>query len=205
MNKQRKNNILNMKTKLIRLTEGDLHRIIKDSVNRILRESEEYILINGQNVPIEQAMTLAKQELVNYLQSNVIPISVSSYEGEGYGSIEIDTESGWYFLAEDFPVDLVIDSYSSYSPATRWDPEEYNEVEGHIENIDFSGDIECYPPSDLPFGQRPVVILTIDDELKKLLNENCKADDISGALASMEEYDKDHYPEPDYERDDFDD
>ena len=36
-NKERKTN-KNMKKQLIRLTEGDLHRIIKESVNRILKE-----------------------------------------------------------------------------------------------------------------------------------------------------------------------
>jgi hypothetical protein len=31
-----------MNKKLIRLTEGDLHRIVKESVNRILRENDDY-------------------------------------------------------------------------------------------------------------------------------------------------------------------
>ena len=31
-----------MNKKLIRLTESDLHRIVKESVNRILREGEKY-------------------------------------------------------------------------------------------------------------------------------------------------------------------
>lgn len=32
-----------MKKQIIRLTEGDLHRIIKESVNRILKEDESYV------------------------------------------------------------------------------------------------------------------------------------------------------------------
>ena len=39
-----------MNKKLIRLTEGDLHRIVRESVNRILRESDEenYELVKQQ-------------------------------------------------------------------------------------------------------------------------------------------------------------
>lgn len=36
-----------MAKKLVRLTEGDLHRIVKESVSRILKESQE---INAENV-----------------------------------------------------------------------------------------------------------------------------------------------------------
>ena len=35
-----------MNKKLIRLTEGDLHRIVKESVNRILRENDDYDRMN---------------------------------------------------------------------------------------------------------------------------------------------------------------
>ena len=36
-----------MKKKLIRLTESDLHRIVKESVNRVLRESQ---FMNDENI-----------------------------------------------------------------------------------------------------------------------------------------------------------
>lgn len=205
MNKQRKNNIFNMKKKqVIRLTESDLHRIIKESVRRVLTESEEYTVIGDKKVPLEQAKVIARQELINHLQNNEEVVKITSYEGKGYGTLEIETDNGWYFLAEDLPVYLEIDTHSSHSPATRLDPEESQDVEGHVEGIDFIGDISCFPASELPFNQQKPIMLNIDDELSKLMEEKCKPEkDIHDALLAMEEYEIDHQPEPEYERDDY--
>lgn len=50
------NTYLNMNKKLIRLTESDLHRIVKESVNRILRESnrKEVFTISAFNIENEE-------------------------------------------------------------------------------------------------------------------------------------------------------
>jgi hypothetical protein len=47
-----------MNNKVIRLTEGDLHRIVKESVNRIL--NEEYVWW-GDTKPLETIMMAANQ------------------------------------------------------------------------------------------------------------------------------------------------
>ena len=119
-------------------------------------------------------------------------MSISAYGGEGYGTIEIETESGWYFIAEDIPVDLVIDSHAYYSPATRWDPEEYGDTEGHIESIDYQAQpFWCVPPTldttQTQLRNKQHFDLKVDPELAKLLEQNCNTDDIEDALNSMEE------------------
>lgn len=194
-----------MKKKLIRLTESDLHRIIKESVRRVLTESEEYVVIDGQNVPIEQAKVIARQELINHLQNNVEDVRFSCYGGEGYGTLEIETDNGWYFLAEDLPVYLEIDRHSGYSLPTWDSPENSWDVEGHVEGIDFIGDISCFPKSELPLNQQEPIMLNIDDELSKLMEEKCEPNkgDLNDALLAMEEYESNNQPEPEYERDDY--
>lgn len=51
----------NMKKKQIRLTEGDLRRIVKESVNRVLRESSDDIRRNGWQDKLEQIARLAME------------------------------------------------------------------------------------------------------------------------------------------------
>ena len=56
-----------MKKRIIRLTEGDLHRIVKKSVNRILRESYEDDEIIAENNPLRYEVVVPNpnQELVS--------------------------------------------------------------------------------------------------------------------------------------------
>lgn len=57
-----------MNKKLIRLTESDLHRIIKESVNKILKESyeEEYYQM-GYTQGIESVIEWLKTHINDYL------------------------------------------------------------------------------------------------------------------------------------------
>ena len=47
--------------KLIRLTEGDLHRIVKESVNRILKEHDLYALGRGSAHALERSADLQRK------------------------------------------------------------------------------------------------------------------------------------------------
>ena len=125
------------------------------------------------------AMETARQELVNYITENGVEMSVYVCKGDAYGTIEVETDNGWYFIQEEIPVDLVIDSYSSYSPATYWEPEDWSDVEGHIDSVEYQKQpFKCFPPSDKPFNEQESFELKVDTELAKLLDEKCNTDDI---------------------------
>jgi hypothetical protein len=218
-----------MSKKIIRLTESDLHNIIKKSVQKILREAGEdftspldrvrnskhpslgkidnfnpnngYVVVDGQGMPLEQAKAMARQEIVDYLQTNGTKMSIGAYRGEGYGTIEIETDNGWYFIAEDIPVDIEIEQYSYYNSATYWHPEEYGDTEGYVDGVDYKAiPFLCYPPSNLPDNKQKPFELQVDDELAQLLDEKCDTSDIDDALQEMEQYAIDNAPEPpDYE------
>ena len=53
----------NMNKKLIRLTEQDLHRIVKESVNRVLKEDSGLPRINPQNIGVVKAVRNLVKEL----------------------------------------------------------------------------------------------------------------------------------------------
>ena len=50
-----------MAKKIIRLTEGDLHRIVKESVQRILKEHDMYALGRGSAHALERSADLARE------------------------------------------------------------------------------------------------------------------------------------------------
>lgn len=52
-----------MNKKLIRLTEQDLHRIVKESVNRALKEDSGLPRINPQNIGVVKAVRNLVKEL----------------------------------------------------------------------------------------------------------------------------------------------
>jgi len=78
-----KNESRHMNKKLIRLTEGDLHRIVKQSVNKVLRESLE-----GTD-EIEEAVT------------NAASVIADAYHVQnGMQDIANDHDDSWYELQE---------------------------------------------------------------------------------------------------------
>jgi hypothetical protein len=50
-----------MNKKLIRLTESDLHNIVKEAVNRVLKEHDMYALGRGSARALERSAELAKE------------------------------------------------------------------------------------------------------------------------------------------------
>ena len=67
-----------MSKKLIRLTEADLHRIIKESVNRILKEDETYVdKLRRQNAE-KQASWDAFENTVPYGSDENIPTELDN-------------------------------------------------------------------------------------------------------------------------------
>jgi hypothetical protein len=57
INNNYRNESRNMNKKLIRLTESDLHMIVKESVNRILRESTDYAEVRSDYYDEERGAT----------------------------------------------------------------------------------------------------------------------------------------------------
>lgn len=72
-----------MKKQLIRLTESDLHKIVKESVNRVLNEStqDRYVLVYD-----------GEEDYNGFSTSNLnaaIDAAIQDYEEGGYSTIEI--------------------------------------------------------------------------------------------------------------------
>ena len=72
-NKQYKSNT-NMNKKLIRLTESDLHRIVKESVNRVIKE-EHY-----NDAAALPYITKAFDELINKIGNAAVAINGESWD-----------------------------------------------------------------------------------------------------------------------------
>ena len=67
-----------MKKQVIRLTEGDLHRIIKESVNRIL--SEDVFNNNNMSMPVFEIENINNMEL-NKIEGDVAIFNASGNDG----------------------------------------------------------------------------------------------------------------------------
>lgn len=190
-----------MKKQIIRLTESDLHNIIKESVKRVLNEVEtvgkipnfnpdkSYTQINGMYADNERIMKIAKKKLLNII-SKPFNIKVFSYDGEGYGSFDETTPDGWNFNAEDIPLDLIIDDYS-YDEPPSWDsPGGYSDTEGHVENIDIPTEIWFITPGQ--HKPEDWQRIQFDNTIKDMFAKNAQDDgDLSDALHDKEDYERD--------------
>lgn len=208
---------------IIRLTESDLHKLVKESVKKIIREmdgddfvsplqrtrnarkapigqiknfdpNKSYGSIGGNYVENRRIMDVAKKKLISII-SKPFSINVASqYYGYFYG----ETPDGWKFEIEDIPLEVVIDSPSSYRPATWWDPEEWNDAEYHVEPPALPDYIYFCPPGG---DWQPI---QFDAKIKELFLKNADPDeDVDGDIIGDAERDYfDNMPEPDYERDD---
>lgn len=188
--------------KLIRLTESDLHKIVKESVQKIIKEAgivgkisnfdpnKSYTNINGTYTDNQRIMDMAKEKLISII-SKPFKISVSTFEGEGYGSFYEKTPDGWEFIAEDIPLDLIIDDYSCYEPETRYCPASYSNPKGHIENVETPTYIEFYPPSS---SFKNCQIIHLDDAMQELFAKNVQDDgNLTDALLDKEEFEREDY------------
>ena len=70
-----------MKKQIIRLTEGDLHRIIKESVNRILKE--DVFNNNNMSMPVFEIENINNIEL-NNIEGDVAIFNASGNDGSEY-------------------------------------------------------------------------------------------------------------------------
>lgn len=186
---------------IIRLTESDLHKLVKESVKKIISEvgvvgkipnfnpNKSYTQINGMYADNQRIMNIAKKKLLNII-SKPFDIRVSSYDGEGYGYFDKTTPDGWKFEADDIPLDLIIDDYS-YDEPPSWDsPGGYSDTEGHVENIDVPTEIWFCPPGQ----NRPEdwQRIQFDETIKRLFAKNAKDNgELSDALHDMEDYERD--------------
>ena len=87
-----------MNKKLIRLTEQDLHRIIKESVNRILFENS----IEGHNwAKIQRPQGIEKIDVD--IDSSIPYISIGSWEAEGSEAMQaINAINNIYMKTNDY-------------------------------------------------------------------------------------------------------
>ena len=196
---------------IIRLTEGDLHRIVKESVNRIIREwdspldkvrnskpkpvgqirnfdpNRSYTRLNGMYVDNQRIMNIAKKKLLSII-SKPFKISVSNYDDEAYGYFYGGTPDGWRFEAEDIPLELIIDDYS-YDEPPSWDsPGGYSDTEGHVEDIQIPACIYFCPPGG-KFDEYQKI--QFDGAIKEMFAKNAQEGNISDALHDREEYERD--------------
>ena len=196
---------------VIRLTESDLHNLVKESVKRIIREwdspldrirnnkpkvvgkinnfdpNRSHTQLNGMYADNQRIMDIAKKRFISII-SKPFKVSVSNYDADAYGYFYTSTPDGWSFEVEDIPVDLVIDDYS-YDEPPSWDsPGGYSDTEGHVEGIDMPEYVYFCPPGDGSEWQR----LQFDDTIKELFIKNARDDgDLSDALHDREDYERD--------------
>lgn len=197
---------------IIRLTESDLHRLVKESVKRIIKEwdspldkvrnnkpkpvgqirnfdpNRSYTRLNGMYVDNQRVMAIAKKKLLSII-SKPFKISVNSY-GEGdYGYFYEETPDGWQFEAEDIPLDLIIDDYSYDEPASWDSPGGFSDTVGHVENIDMPKYIYFYTP-DGNFNEWQRI--QFDNTIRDLFVKNAKDNgNLQDALHDKEDYERD--------------
>lgn len=205
---------------IMRITENKLRRIIRESINRVLKESEEdfvsplqrtknnkpkllgqmqnfnrdkgHIEVDGQWVTLRQAKAMARESLIKEMEKNGETMRFYAYnDGDCYGTLEVETEDGWYFIAEEIPAGIEIDRHAYYTPATWWDPEEYGDTEAHVEGVDFDEAVfVCYPPQN---GKEQSFELKVDPELEQVLRDKCNTDELDDdLLCKLEELYSDH-------------
>ena len=139
-----------MKKQVIRLTEGDLHRIIKESVNRIIKEG--VFDNNNMDMSFNEINNISNIEINNIEGDNAIfnafgkdgsqyQIYVSFYINEGQGVIP----SHDYDLQDDYDSDTIDILKVSI---TKWNEMNEEEEIPYSKNISFEeklkNDIEEY-------------------------------------------------------------
>ena len=185
---------------IIRLTESDLHRLVKESVKKIINEvgvvgkipnfdsNRSYTKLNGMYADNQRIMDIAKKKLLRII-SKPFKISVSNYDDEAYGYFYGKTPDGWQFEAEDIPLELIIDDYSYDEPASWDSPGGYSDTEGHVEDIQIPACIYFCPPGG-SFNEWQKI--QFDGAIKEMFAKNAKEeDDISDALHDRENYERD--------------
>jgi len=185
---------------IIRLTESDLHRLVKESVKKIINEygvvgkipnfdrNKSYTRMDGEYMDNQKVIAMAKKELISIISK---PFEIDAHGGKNdYGYFYAETPDGWSFEADDIPLDVIIDSYSYYSPATWWDPEEYGDTEGYVDNIEMPKYIYFCPPGGKYNEWQKI---QFDETIKDLFVKNAEAseDSIRDALGDKEEYERD--------------
>jgi len=186
---------------LIRLTESDLHKIIKESVKRIINEAgvvgkipnfdpnKSYTRINGMYADNQRIMAIAKKKLLSII-SKPFKISVSASEdtGDAWADFYGNTPDGWRFEADDIPLDLIIDDYS-YDEPPSWDsPGGYSDTKGHIENVEPVEIWFCPPGQNTPEDWQKI---QFDNTIRELFAKNAYDNNMSDALHDMENYERD--------------
>ena len=186
---------------IIRLTESDLHKLVKESVQKILNETgivgkipnfnpnRSYTQINGMYADNQRIMNIAKKKLLNIISKPFkISVSASEYSGEAWANFNATTTDGWRFEAEDIPLDLIIDDYS-YDEPPSWDsPGGYSDTEGHIENVEPVEIWFCPPGQNKPEDWQRI---QFDKTIRNMFAKNANDDDMSDALHDKEEYERD--------------
>ena len=90
-----------MKKQVIRLTEGDLHRIIKESVTKILKENESYVdMLRRQNAE-KKASWDAFENTVPYGDDENIPTELDNKTIYGSNKSHHDTIKNYYSPEKD--------------------------------------------------------------------------------------------------------
>ena len=172
----------------LRLSESDIMYMVNESVKTILRKKR-------LNESMESTDEMAKQVLLQNITNPNMKKHFCYYNGECYGGFELETEDGWYFYCEEFGCDVKLDSWSSYSPQTYWEPESSDGPEGHIEGVDMEGSvIEYLTPGHDPRTEECRKLIP-DEEIKTAFDEQFEAteDELGEVLNEIEMEERSYY------------
>lgn len=97
-NPQQINCNTNMNKKLIRLTESDLHRIVKESVNRVLREGLAEPLVFWRYIDDYNGQT--EEKTIDELQ-----MEYRKLNHPYFGFVELMKRSGWHGPCDELPLE----------------------------------------------------------------------------------------------------
>ena len=95
---------IDMNKKLIRLTEADLHRIVKESVKKILRENRQMIREFNDEVGVEETFETDEERVTAKIGQILLPIGSIR---KGFKSctvqqvIDVMERGGWEYLNTD--------------------------------------------------------------------------------------------------------
>ena len=164
------------------MTESDLHRILKESVRKVLREVAD----NSQNI------MYLKQAFINALQKDRPSLSCINPENpKGYLYLE---DVDFAFELDNIPIEVCATKYAGYEEPSFTSPGGEIRAEG-----------EVYPVCEMGHYNEPLSVtsddgnfeIPMDDDIRKAVDEFCTVDEDFADEALQ--FAEPNYWEPDYE------
>ena len=123
-----------MKKQVIRLTESDLHRIIKESVNRILKEDETYVDKLRRQDAEKKASWDAWENTVPYLKTDNLPTELDKNDMYKFNKNHHE------FISDDRPEKNGFRTYSNFAKEDEPYAQGVNAMQALDDKYDFYRD-----------------------------------------------------------------